>query len=83
MIKINSHDPQDSYYQIQIRQRNQTNGHIYRIIDIDGKLIVQIWKTNKIYHRIQVIMDKITIFRIAVYHTLGIRSDSHPDTLPN
>ena len=66
-----------------MRQRNQTNGHIYRVIDIDGKLIVQIWKANKIYYRIQVIMDKIMIFRITVYRTLGIRSDSRPDTLPN
>ena len=53
------------------------------VIDIDGKLIIQIWKANKIYYRIQVIMDKITIFRIAAYHTLGIRSDNRPDTLLN
>ena len=66
-----------------MRQRNQTNGHIYRVIDIDGKLIDRIWKANKIYYRIQVIMDRITIFRIAAYRTLGIRSDSRLDTLPN
>ena len=70
-------------FQIQIRQRNQTNGHIYRVIDIDGKLTAQIWKANKIYYHIQVIMDKITIFRITAYRTLGIRSDNRPDTLLN